>query len=233
MCAGWLSPVGRALAPAPAWEPAVARRTFRIATTDGMAALLLPDLVPRLAAAAPGVDLELLPLGARPFAESLAAGEVDLAISFFAKLPGALRRQRLLDERYACLARRDHPVVRGGLTRAALERHGHALVAPRGQAQSHLDAALARAGVRRRVAVVLPSFLLAPRVVAATDLLCVMNARLARRLAAEAGLAVLPLPVRLPAYPITQVWHERQHAEPGHRWLRQLVHQVGISIASM
>src|SRR5688572_22910694 len=63
----------------PAFDPATARRTFRIASADYAEVVLLPALIERLAAQAPGVDLWVAPVNEDP-AAALAAGELDIAI---------------------------------------------------------------------------------------------------------------------------------------------------------
>jgi hypothetical protein len=39
-------------------------------------------------------------------------------------------------------------------------------------------------------------------------------------------LEELPLPIELPAYPITQYWHARYHNDPGTVWMRRLVYEL-------
>lgn len=96
----------------------------------------------------------------------------------------------------------------------------HALVAPRGDVGSVVDTALAKLGRRRRVALEVPHFLVAPHVVRETDLVLTLAQRLADRLAPMLGLRRLASPIELEGFTMSMVWHERQHADPAHAWMR-------------
>jgi DNA-binding transcriptional LysR family regulator len=86
-----------------------------------------------------------------------------------------------------------------------------------------VDEALEQLGHQRRIAVVMPSFMAAMLVAAVSDLMLTMPLRVAERLRQHLPLRLLPPPVELPAYEMHQVWHERDHHDPAHRWLRGLV----------
>lgn len=47
--------------------------------------------------------------------------------------------------------------------------------------------------------------------------------RLAAIYQAQLPLRVLPVPLKLPPIKMVQVWHERTHADPLHRWFRRRV----------
>jgi DNA-binding transcriptional LysR family regulator len=96
-------------------------------------------------------------------------------------------------------------------------------VAPRGGPGSLVDSALARLGHRRDVALVVPHFLLAPLIVAETDLVLMVPSRLGRRYESLLPVRLLPSPLLLEAFTLAQVWHERAHHDPAHAWLRQIV----------
>lgn len=68
-----------------------------------------------------------------------------------------------------------------------------------------------------------PNFLVAPAIVARSDLLATVPERIARSFAASLPLQVLEPPVRLPVLDVSLYWHERAHKDPLHRWMRDLV----------
>ena len=86
-----------------------------------------------------------------------------------------------------------------------------------------VDTALARLGRRRRVALEVPHFLVAPHVVRATDLVLTLAERLAQRLAPMLGLRQLAPPLELQGFTMSMVWHERQHADASHAWMRAAI----------
>jgi DNA-binding transcriptional LysR family regulator len=127
---------------------------------------------------------------------------------------------------FVCVVREDHPVVKKRLSLDDFIALPHALVAPRGEGGSVVDSALARIGKKRRVAVEIPHFLVAPHVVRETDLVLTLAARVATSLAPLLGLRQLAPPLELMRFTMTMVWHERQQVDPAHVWLRELIATV-------
>ena len=88
---------------------------------------------------------------------------------------------------------------------------------------SILDRALAAAGVERRVSLHVPSFLVAPEVVARTDHFFTAPRELVAPIAERLSLRMCPVPIPIPELPVAVFWHERFQADPGHRWFREVV----------
>ena len=222
-----LEDLGRALASPAPFEPQKATRKFRIATNDYMELVLFPRLLARVWAEAPNVDIRLVNLVGDGSGE-LAEGRIDLAMGVVARFggpapAGALRTQRLLSDRFVCVVREGHPVVKKRLSMSDFIALPHALVAPRGDSGGVVDTALARLGKKRRVAVEVPHFLVAPHIVRETDLVLTLAERIAKTLAPLLGLRQMAPPLELEGFSMTMVWHERQHADPAHEWLRGVV----------
>lgn len=74
-----------------------------------------------------------------------------------------------------------------------------------------------------------PQFLVAPHVVAESDLVWTAPERMARAYASLLPLTVLPVPIPLEGFTVWQSWHERRHRDPGHAWLRARVHAVAAA----
>jgi DNA-binding transcriptional LysR family regulator len=72
---------------------------------------------------------------------------------------------------------------------------GHVQVERDGRPTSLVDAILAARGLRRRVALVLPSAADIPFVVASTDLIATLPSRIVNDLTAIPGLTVIPAPL--------------------------------------
>lgn len=226
-----LAGLDRALAPAAAFEPRSTRRRFRVVGGDLAELVLFPPLFARLGAEAPGVDLSALPTPSDA-ALALERGEVDLAIAplgSFARA-GALSERPLFEDGFVCVVRRGHPLGRGafGLERYLSARH--AVIAPRGARGGIVDDLLASMGRERRVVLTIPHFLAAPYVVAQSDLVLTLPARVAQVLAGPLGLAVLRPPLRVPRFTMAMAWHRRVDEEPGHRWLRGVLGEVARSV---
>jgi DNA-binding transcriptional LysR family regulator len=100
------------------------------------------------------------------------------------------------------------------------------LIAPRGLPGSQVDRYLEQIGKQRRVALCVPHFLVAPHVVAETELLLTCPVGLAERYAPLLDLKIRKLPFELGKLPLEIFWHARSHSDPAHRWLRDLVSRI-------
>ncbi len=192
-----LSDIAAAVRPPGSFHPARAKRRFRIATDDYLGRLLLPKLLARLWQEGPGIDVEVAVAGPRS-GHQLADGLVDAVIApagVIGRLPGAYT-QHLFDERFASLSRIGHPAIRRRLTLDAFVALPHVLVAPGGRPGSIVDTALAKLGLRRRVAVIIPHFLAALPIVRQSDAIVTIGRRLA--VASRDGLRIHAPPLDLP-----------------------------------
>jgi len=214
---------------APRFDPARAERSFVLAMVDQAAFQLLPPLVARLAAAAPGIALRLRPPPG-DLTAALADGEIELAIGVFGDAPAGMRTgiktEPLWGETFACVVRRGGPGTRGPFDLERYLARPHLLVAPRGLPGSVVDDLLAQGHLRRRIAVVVPHFLVAPAIVATSDLVWTAPAGLAHALAAGYPLAIRPPPLAIPSFSIAMRWHLRLDRDPGLAWLRAMLREV-------
>ncbi len=214
------------LQPSPAFDPATATRTFVATIPDQAGFQLLPKLATRLAEEAPGVRVELRP-SPRDVGLALGTGDLELVVGVFEHPPpAALREQALWRETFACVVRRGSRGARGTLDLARYLDVPHLVVAPRGTPGSIVDDALARAGVQRRVAMIIPQFLIAPAVVAASDLMWTAPAGLARAFAELLPLTVREPPLELPGFTVAVRWHVRLDRDPGLAWLRGVICEI-------
>jgi len=225
-----LDEIARALAPPEAFDPSTAVRRIVLGTSDYGELVLMPRIVARLARDAPGIDLRCQTVA--DDLTSLATGKVDLAIAPLRDERPGIYARRLFDERFVCVVRKRHPLAAKKLTVARFAAASHALIAPRGTEGGYVDDALARLGLRRRVAIAVPHFLIAPHIAAASYLLLTLAGRVADVLAKPLGLVVLTPPpeLRLEGFTMSAVWHERTHEDPAHRWLRGVVAEESAAI---
>jgi DNA-binding transcriptional LysR family regulator len=153
----------------------------------------------------------------------LEAGDIDLALGFMRLRKQGLFHQGLFSERFCCLVRNDHPVVRAKLTLQMLETVSLVQVSGAGNSFSLLASSLDRAGVTPKVAMLMPDALGIAEVVARTQLAALIPEKLAQTLAADKPLVVLLIPITMEHYTISQHWRRRNHHDAGHRWLRQSI----------
>ena len=185
-----------------------------------LAIRLMPELALALQREAEHVELELRASDAGSH-ESWLEGGVDLALGNFENVPASLNQQTLYEERPACVVRMGNPRVRKRLTLEAFAELQHLDIAPDFDTMAvHLDRALAAVGKRRRVALRIPYYLLAPSILERTDHVATLAASTAAFLARTARLRVLPPPLKLPSYKVSLIWRTNRNADPAHAWLR-------------
>jgi DNA-binding transcriptional LysR family regulator len=136
----------------------------------------------------------------------------------------------LLEEGFACVARRGHPAFADGASLEAFAAARHLLVSPGGHNTGLADRKLAALGLERRVVLSLPQFLVAPFVIAETDLVATLASRVARRFAGTGvGIAVHEPPIELPCWPVAAMWHRRADAHAATVWLRNIIGEIAAS----
>ena len=97
---------------------------------------------------------------------------------------------------------------------------GHVLFSPECNTAAMGDAALARVGRRRRVALTVPVFSGVARVVSRSDLIALVPAQLASALAPGFGLRVFLPPVEIAPAQIVAIWHRLADRAPLAAWMR-------------
>ncbi|MEO7735501.1 MAG: LysR family transcriptional regulator [Kofleriaceae bacterium] len=211
------------------FDPRTTSRTFRVAATDNLSFYLLPRLAARLATEAPQVAIRVEHLEAA-WASQLAAGDLDLKLGREYPVADGLRSEHLRIERLVCVVARDHPLRKRRITLAeyAELRHLAFLAGTPGSelAASSIDERLREHGLRRRVIMTLEHLLVAPFVVAASDLALTASERIVQPFMRSLRLRRLELPIALRSYGLSQVWSERVDQDAGHQWLRRTIASV-------
>lgn len=207
------------------FDPASSERIFRICMTDISQLVLLPRLWETLRLTAPGIRIEIIPMSSDT-ARLLESGEADLAVGFIPQLEAGFHQQSLFMQSFVCIVGRDHPRIADQLSLAQFEAEDHAVISSSGAAPTMLEREIGRLGIKRRIALKIPSFLSAAFVIEHTDLLLTIPRRLGDVLQGRGAFRILPAPFALPDYEVKQHWHERYHHDEGNRWLRRLVSRL-------
>jgi len=211
-----------ALLQPPAFDPASASATFRIAATDyALRAIAVPFLA-TLKRHAPRIRVALLSVEGPQVQTQLERGDIDIALITPETTPPDLHARRLFDERYVCALRTGHPAADGaGLSLDAFCALDHVLVSYAGGGFSGVtDKALADLGRQRMVTLSVKSFLVVPDILRDSDMAAVVPSRLVTGMP---GLQACEPPLAIPGFTKVAAWHERTHRDPAQRWLRELL----------
>lgn len=215
-----LAAATRVFEPLTAVEPTSLRATFRIGAADYGELVVLPALLERLSAEAPGVDLVVQSVGDAA-EHALESGQLDLVIGARFRERAGLLFRGLQQDPLVCVEQ-----ARNGLRSMDLERFlggRHVLVSPRGLPGGIVDDALAALGRTRRIVLTTPSFQTALAVASRTGLFTTVPHRLAEAYAGRALLRLHPIPLSLPRIGFGLLFSRSRQNDPAHRWLRACI----------
>lgn len=212
------------------FDAAKSKRLFRIAGADQHIALLAPMLIDIVRRSAPDVRLSFRPQLRQDAIQALSNGDLDIALGLL-KAPGAdFELRNLYNENYMVLARENHPAVARGMTLKTYLGLDHILVSFDGSLKGIVDEALAGSGKSRRVVSAVPSFFPAFAVVAASDAVATVPARIAELYRSRFGLKCHRPPLELRSFPVNALWHRRNSNDLALKWL---VEKIEHCIRSM
>lgn len=206
-----------------AFEPATADRVFRIGLADSIEVAVIPGLIERLQASAPGVSLRLRSTNRMSILEELDTGTLDLGIGVFSQGQTHHKRRQLYTESFLCLFSPEQLDLTPPISLQDYLRWPHVLTSLADDARGAVDEALAKSKLKRSIVMTTPGFLAVPFVVRRARVITTMPSRLARYFSEAFGLVTSPVPIDLPSFTISLLWHESFDHDPGHRWLRQAV----------
>jgi DNA-binding transcriptional LysR family regulator len=206
------------------FDPATGIRHYRIAGSDLAHVHLLPRLLPLLAARAPGLSVEAVPLAPDQIPARMERGEIDFAITSAENAPQAFPARRLINQDFCVIWRQDHPILSAAPTLEQFCALKHVVALVQGDALDRVDAVLQERDLSRQVGAKVPNFLLIPPIIQASDMISVVP----KLLAETPGLVVSagPPPIPLPGFAAYLSWHRRLHQDPACRWFRELIAEI-------
>jgi len=206
------------------FDPATARRTFRVAMSDYGAAIILPGLIRTLRREAPGIDLQISHASREGMLDGVLNGDIDLAAGVFPEMPNELRSSVLFEERYVCLLDRRSLPADGVLDFPTYLSRPHVLLEMRGSGTPEIERALTALRERRRVAISLPHWSVAPQLIKDTDLILTVSSRSVRDIDQQ-QLIVLPPPFEIAPFTFVLAWHKRRGGDQALNWLNRRIEE--------
>lgn len=207
------------------FQPATAKRQFRIALTDGMTSILWLPLRQKIEQLAPGIDIHAVPYKGDG-EKLLLDAEVDLVFDFFSGTNKFIHSKWMLDFHYVCVMRPDHPLAHKPLTLSEFTHADHLFVSLSGDAKGAVDKALAEIGMTRRIAMTVNSFASTYPLIKETDLITVLPYPIVAKAVDNGDVIICKPPISLPPVKIMMAWHTRQNREPCLHWLRNTLSEI-------
>ncbi|MES2949467.1 MAG: LysR family transcriptional regulator [Pseudomonadota bacterium] len=199
-------------------------RTFTMRTREGFVENFGADLITRISREAPGVRLCFVQKTDKDSAP-LRDGTVDLETGVVGSSESPeVRTQALFRDRFIGVVRMGHPLYQGEINAERYAVGKHISVSRRGPVKGAIDEALKTLGLQREIATTVGGFSAALALARASDLIASVPERHTGNL--RAGMHSFPLPIPMPDFTVSLLWHPRLHADPAHRWLRGCVRDV-------
>ncbi len=204
-------------------------RTFRIAAPDYLDSQFLPNVVASLRRGSPRSRVVIHSVGpGADYVRLLADGDMDLVIANWDEPPEHLHISKLFEDPIVCTMRADCPYAKRTASDAmTLEDYlGLPHIAPTQMVSGYhgvIDAFLEKNNLRRNVMVESPYFGLIPYMLTQTDLVLTTGRQFMRFHERTLPLKTYTLPLKFPPMRFYQLWHERVHQAPEHKWLRDQV----------
>ncbi|GAA3929235.1 LysR family transcriptional regulator [Actinoplanes auranticolor] len=210
--------VERTFTAAQGFDPEACEREFVLLASDYAAAVLGPPLMRAVRRASTVARLRLDHLPASTPSRTRAPDGLVLPRSM---APPGMAGTTLFHDRWVCLAAADNPAVRGELSVEKLAMLPW-VVHQDMRAHHPVLTDLRARGLTPEARFSVGGFHLLPELVRGTDHVCLIQERLAVRVAG-ADLRILEVPFDLPPVVETLWWDPAHTHDPSHRWLRDLV----------
>lgn len=207
--------------PTAEFDPERAKQRWRIASYDyGEATVMLP-LLPALRAQAPLSELSIVQLPPTQIYEKAERGEIDLAINVVSNSHLNLHHRTLFSDQYVLAARKGHRLLNGPVSLDIFCQLEHVMVSPDGDGfWGETDEVLKALRLKRNVVLSVPHFLFLKAILETTDLVAMLPSRIAMM---SDLIQIVSVPIQVPDFTISMLWHERVHRDPAHQWLRKQI----------
>jgi DNA-binding transcriptional LysR family regulator len=216
------------LVPQLEFSPRALERGFSIATTEHAQSVLLRHADAILRAEGPAANLYFQSLPPDTFGR-LREGTLDLAVAVYPTTEPDIERAPLFADHLVAVVRRGHPALRGRMTLERFAGYEHVLVAPNGTPTGLVDRLLAERKLKRRVARTSATFFDIAFLVADADYIVSLPQTFVQPLLKRLDLRMLELPLQLPSFTHSMIWHRRNTDDPAHSWLRAVVARAAVA----
>lgn len=224
-----LQQIDAALSQAKPFDPATSDRVFTIGMSDYTAFLLLPELLKTIKSEAPKIAVQVRTGERDRLLTLLDEGKIDVVCGLFPEKVSWHNSQTLFKETFVCVCRQEHPYIDNEISIQQYVEADHLLVSVAGDRSGRIDRILSQQGLSRQVTVSVPHFLVAPFILAQTDLVATLAKRVAESFAKMQSLKILPSPIALTGFSVSMRWHQSCQSQSDQVWLRSQIDHVSKS----
>jgi DNA-binding transcriptional LysR family regulator len=203
------------------FDPATAKRTFRIAVTDTVVDMAWAELRCAIEKEAPGVNIHAIPYTIVNSDQVLEDAEVDMVIGTTGVISNTFRAEYLFSPTYICIMNHDHALAKADLSLEEFAAADHLLVSLSGDITGYTDQVLMQHGLSRRVAVTVNHFSSVANLIKHSNLIFVIPISAVAKQIIDGDIAATKPPIELMPQQVSTIWHKRQDRDQGLIWLRE------------
>lgn len=204
------------------FDPLKAEKTFNFAARDLLEVSIIPRLLGLLEKSAPKISLTNYEIERKNIVSSMASGNLDFYADASSFSDQHLCKQKISEDRFVVLARKNHPALAQGMSMEQFLKLGHINVSHRKTGAGPIDVALDKISEKRRVVMRSQHFLTVPSTLVKTDLIACLPYHLAKHY----DLSMYELPFDLPPLEYFLYWHVSADLDDAHIWMRNQITQV-------
>lgn len=222
-----LEQIRQILAVSKIFNPAIAKNTFTIASSDYTSYVVMPKLLELCRHTAPNIDFRLIGFAKDCVGELLEQREIDIALGVFQNPPRQTIQMPLFPEHFVGICRRGHPMItQDAITPETFADLLHALFTIRRDEVGEIDQVLAEYNLQRRVALTTPHLLVLPEIISSSDLVSAVPSRLVESFAYRGTLEIFEIPVKTEPWMISMLWSKLTDQDQANIWLRQMLKTI-------
>jgi DNA-binding transcriptional LysR family regulator len=225
-----LNQIQTALSPSQLFDPLTSDRVFNIGMNDYVEFVLLPPLLEKLAPIAPHVKIQVRSGNREQQLALLDRGELDLMCGLFPDKITWHEQQLMFKELFVCVCRQNHPSIGDTISLDNYVNADHLLVSVQEDMVGRVDFLLAQQNLARNIVVSTPHFLVAPSILARTNLVATLGERIVKEFAPILKLKILPCPLPLQGFSVFMRWHQSMNDRDANAWLRGIILEVSKNI---
>lgn len=227
----WVLKNIRQMVQAPKFDPLRTRQVVRMAGPDVEVCQLVPELLAHLQHAAPTLQVEL---DSRPsdYFSALVNGDIHFVISGLApsQQDDQLHRIFLESTEVGLMMGAAHPLASQSIDLEAYLTARHGYISLTGRGPAFADATLKAMGKKRNTVLRLTSFASVSDYCERSDLVFMLPKSIVEHVGKQRDVVFRPVPeeLRAPELNFYLYWHQRNHRDPMHRWLREVVQSLVV-----
>ena len=213
------------------FDPKNSTEEFNIAISNYTASILFPKLAEVLEKEAPNINVRSKQLGDVDLLKELEAANIDFIIAGQQLIEGKkFMSASLYEEDFVCVVGKNHPLGnKNKLTIKEFAGAKHLMVTTTGKALGFIDYLLDLKGLKRRVAMTVNQFLVAPNIIRKSNMILTCSKRVAERFKLE-KVKILPIPLITETLKLKIIWHKRADSNPGNKWIREQIIDISKNI---